>query len=332
MIVFPWTSSTNHKNYKLSLIVLGILIFTTGCSNSEASETALPSMAVVADPSIQGSPEPTLIASKQDDSTKLYTLGDTMVREKDEMVMVYVPPGTFQIGSSQADIEAAIAMCNLYPNQWKDCKPDWFEIESPQYFATLDGFWIDRTEVTNAQYERCVELKFCNPSRLANNPSYNGEDYPVAGIPWQDAVDYCSWVGGKLPAETEWEVAARGPQSSIFAWGDEFDCERANLYDPDTRCDDGFSEPSPVGSFLDGVSWCGAYDLSGNVWEWVANPFWEYPSNNETIEPDPAAQYVLRGGSWGYPPAFSRGAYRYLVPPDADYLAVGFRCVESHIE
>jgi len=312
--------------------VLGLLIFTPGCSNSEDSETVSPPSSVVAGPSIQGPPEPTLIASNQDDSTKLFTLGDTMVREKDEMVMVYVPPGSFQVGSSQADVEAAIAMCNLYPNQWKDCNPGWFEIESPQYSATLDGFWIDRTEVTNAQYEHCVESKFCKPSRLANNPAYNGEDYPVAGIPWQDAVDYCSWVGGKLPIETEWEVAARGPQSSIFPWGDEFDCGRANLYDLDTRCDDGFSEPSPVGSFPDGVSWCGAYDLSGNVWEWVANPFWEYPFNNETTEPVPAAQYVLRGGSWGYPPAFSRSAYRYLVPPDADYLAVGFRCVVSHIE
>ena len=312
--------------------MFGLSVFIIGCSISKPSETALPSMSVIADPSMQVSPEPTLIASNQVDSTRIYSLGDTIVREKDEMVMVYVPPGTFLIGSSQEDVEKAVALCNLYPNQWKDCDPDWFEIESPPYLATLDGFWIDSTEVTNGQYERCVESNFCNPSRLSNNPAYNREDYPVAGIPWQDAVDYCTWVGGKLPSETEWEAAARGPQSSTFPWGGEFDCERANLYDPDTRCNDGYSEPSPVGSFPEGVSWCGAYDLTGNVWEWTAKPFWEYSLKNETIEPDSTGQYVLRGGSWGYPPAFSRSAYRYLVPPDADYLAVGFRCVVSHID
>jgi formylglycine-generating enzyme required for sulfatase activity len=176
-----------------------------------------------------------------------------------------------------------------------------------------------------------VEAGGCQPSRLENNPAYNGADFPVAGLPWQDAVDYCIWVGGRLPTEAEWEYAARGTQASIFPWGDFFQCEGGNLYDPDTGCEDGFSEPAPVESFPAGDSWCGASDLTGNVWEWVADQFGEYPSGTYTAA-NPStttAKHVLRGGSWGYPPAFSRSAYRYIVPPDANYLAVGFRCAVS---
>jgi formylglycine-generating enzyme required for sulfatase activity len=162
---------------------------------------------------------------------------------------------------------------------------------------------------------------------LANQTAYSGADYPVAGVPLQDAVDYCAWAGGRLPTETEWEYAARGAQAYIFPWGDEFRCDGGDLYDPNTACEDGFTQPAPVGRYPAGRSWCGAFDLTGNVWEWVADEFGEYLliPQTEVVLPISTNSHILRGGSWDYPPSFSRSAYGYSVPPEADYHAVGFR-------
>jgi formylglycine-generating enzyme required for sulfatase activity/L-ascorbate metabolism protein UlaG (beta-lactamase superfamily) len=256
-------------------------------------------------------------------------LGDTWTRSTDGMVMIYVPGGTFQMGSTDAQIDEAMALCEQYPDEYGKCEVETFEEESPQHAVTLDGFWIDRTEVTNAQYTLCVADGACRKSRLADQPAYNDDDYPVAGIPWQDAADYCGWSGGRLPTEAEWEYAARGPEGRVYPWGDEFDCGRGNFWDDATGCDDGYREPAPVGSFPTGASWCGALDMAGNAWEWVADVYGPYPAEAETDPAGPAtgSERILRGGSWGYLPAFVRSAYRYPVPPTANYLAVGFRCV-----
>jgi formylglycine-generating enzyme required for sulfatase activity len=258
--------------------------------------------------------------------------GDTRMRPTDDMVMVYVPPGTFQMGSTGPQVEAAMELCAQYPDPWNRCELSRFEVEAPQHAVTLDGFWIDRTEVTNAQYARCVESGSCTRSRLADDPTYNHGDCPVAGVPWQDAAAYCAWAGGRLPTEAEWEYAARGTQGAIYPWGDAFDCAAANLEDSLSGCDDGYPGPAPVGSFDAGISWCGALDMAGNVWEWVADAFGQYPAEMQANPAGPAVTgtNILRGGSWGYPPAFVRTAHRYAVPPEADYLAVGFRCAVSY--
>jgi formylglycine-generating enzyme required for sulfatase activity len=256
-------------------------------------------------------------------------LHDTRIRQVDNMVMLYVPAGTFTMGSTEGQVETAMALCDEYPDAYGKCKTETFELETPQHQVTVEGFWIDQTEVANAQYEQCVREGSCRESRLANNALYNEADYPVAGIPWMDAVSYCEWAGGRLPTEAEWEYAARGPQGSLYPWGDDFDCEGGNFWDECSRCDDGYDGPAPVGSFPSGVSWCGALDMAGNTWEWALDQYEEpsikYQSN---VAPSEAGGWrVLRGGSWGYCPAFVRTTYRYIVQPEADYLAVGFRCV-----
>jgi Tol biopolymer transport system component len=255
----------------------------------------------------------------------------TRTRTADGMTMVTVPGGTFLMGSTEAQIEIAKALCDEYPDDYGKCKQSPFDTESPQHPVTLDSFWLDRTEVTNAQYALCVADGACRASRLANNSGYNGDDYPVAGIPWQDAADYCAWAGGRLPTEAEWEYAARGTEGAIFPWGDEFECAGGNFWDAGTGCDDSYPEPAPVGSFPKGASWCGALDMAGNVWEWVADAYGPYSAEAQVSPTGPASgsERILRGGSWGYLPAFSRTAYRYPVPPTADYLAVGFRCAAS---
>ncbi len=247
------------------------------------------------------------------------------------MVMVYVPGGAFLMGSSSDQIEVALALCDEFPDDYGKCREAPFDVEAPQHEVTLDSFWLDLTEVTNSQYALCVAEGACLRSRLANNPAFNGDDYPVAGIPWQGAVDYCAWAGGRLPTEAEWEYAARGTAGSLFPWGDEFDCAGGNFWDDGTGCDDGYPKPAPVGSFPGGSSWSGALDLAGNVWEWVADGYGAY-SVEAVVNPTGAAsgsERILRGGSWGYLPAFVRSAYRYPVPVNADYQAVGFRCVAS---
>jgi Tol biopolymer transport system component/formylglycine-generating enzyme required for sulfatase activity len=285
-------------------------------------------------------PDGTLIASVSWDGTvrlwgvpaptaaSLPTLGDTWARSTDGMTMVYVPGGTFQMGSTNAQIKGAMSLCDQYPDEYGKCKAVNFETESPQHAVTLDGFWIDRTEVSNAQYALCVADGACPESRLASDPTYNGDDYPVAGVPWQDAMDYCAWAGGRLPTEAQWEYAARGTASYVYPWGNEFDCQGGNFWDEGTGCDDGHPKPAPVGSFPAGISWCGALDMAGNAWEWVADVHSPYPVEAQENPTGPAtgSERILRGGSWGYLPAFVRTAYRYPVPPTADYLAVGFRC------
>jgi formylglycine-generating enzyme required for sulfatase activity len=244
------------------------------------------------------------------------------------MAMVYVPGGTFQMGSTDFRVEATLRLCEEYPDPWGKCELERFQVESPQHTVALDGFWLDRTEVTHAQYSRCVEAGACMPSRLAGDAAYNQADYPVAGIPWQDAAAYCAWAGGRLPTEAEWEYAARGSEGRVYPWGDDFDCAGGNFGDDITGCDDGYGEAAPVGSFPAGASWCGALDMAGNAWEWVADAYGAYPAQEQTNPTGPAAgdERILRGGSWAYYAPFLRTAHRYPVPPTADYLAVGFRC------
>lgn len=233
--------------------------------------------------------------------------------------------------STDAQIHAAMASCQQHPDPYGKCQLSSFQAEALQHTVSLDGFWIDRTEVTNAQQELCVGKGDCRPSRLAEDSSYNRETSPVAGIPLQDATKYCSWAGGRLPTEAEWEHAARGAEGLLYPWGAEFDCAGGNLGDNCISCEDGYPGPSPVGIFRRGASWCDALDMAGNVWEWVTAMFGKYPAEAqaEPLEPAEGELNILRCGSWAYCPAFVRTAFRYTVPPEADYRAVGFRCVVS---
>jgi formylglycine-generating enzyme required for sulfatase activity/pimeloyl-ACP methyl ester carboxylesterase len=348
-------------------LILGLALLVTSCAGTTptassigSSATPPPPTVTLGPPTIAALPEPTatavpptatLAATETPEPTETFipptatpestelpmppsdpaALGDTWTRPADGASMIYVPGGSFRMGSTAAQVDDALSLCQQYPDQYGVCKLERFLPESPQHNVTISGFWLDRTEVTNAQYALCVEAGACRQSRLASNPAYNGDDYPVAGVPWQNAVDYCSWVGGQLPTEAQWEFAARGSADLLFPWGDEFDCAGGNFGDDATGCDDGYREPSPAGSFPTGISWCGALDMAGNAWEWVADLYAEYPAEDQRdpTGPESGSERILRGGSWAYLPAMVRAAYRYPVPPTANYLAVGFRCALS---
>jgi formylglycine-generating enzyme required for sulfatase activity len=232
-------------------------------------------------------------------------VGATQTRSADGMTMVYVPAGTFPMGSAASD-------------------PDAQYEEKPQHQVTLDAFWIDRTEVTNAQYGRCVEAGTCQKSTLADDAAYNGAGYPVVGVAWQDAADYCRWAGGRLPSEAEWEYAARGLDGRIYPWGDTFDGAKVNA----TGKDDGYEYTAPVGSFPAGASWIGALDMAGNVWEWTNDWYASYPAEPQVNPGGPAdgQTRALRGGSWYADPEIVRAAYRGNDALDLRNGSTGFRC------
>jgi serine/threonine-protein kinase len=231
------------------------------------------------------------------------------------MKMVYVPSGTFQMGST-----------------------DGGDDEQPVYVVTLDGFWIDETEVTNAHYTQCAGAGECESSGLVDDSTFNGDGYPVVGVSWNDADTYCSWAGGQLPTEAQWEYAARGPEGLEYPWGEDFDGEKANYCDEncefdwkDNEHDDGHGETAPVGSYPEGESWVGALDMAGNVWEWV-NDWYDSAYYANSPAENPAGPMrgdlrVLRGGSWSDSSFALRGADRLSIDPVRWDDNLGFRCV-----
>jgi formylglycine-generating enzyme required for sulfatase activity len=272
-------------------------------------------------------------------------LSDFQQRSADGMTMVFVPSGEFQMGIDYLGMRSALQQCKksratLGPGL---CLGSSFADEMPAHSVKLNAFWIDQNEVTNGQYQLCVDDQACSPpSEMGSftRASYFGDsvyaDYPVVWVTRDQATDYCAWVSGRLPTEAEWEYAARGPESRTYPWGEEFDPSLVNYCDAscasgviDTSFDDGFPETAPVGSFPEGESWCGALDMAGNVREWVADWFGYYSADpqNNPIGPEEGQATIPKGGSWLDTPEDLRSSNRGQNTPDYTRHKVGFRCV-----
>ena len=204
--------------------------------------------------------------------------------------------------------------------------------------VTLDAFWIDKTEVTNVQYMKCVAAKDCDPPAETSSfgrISYYGDasyaNYPVINVSWQDASDYCSWAGRHLPTEAQWEKAARGEMLRAYPWGEkEPSCELANGVVDGKMC---IGDTTEVGSYPDGASPYGILDMAGNVWEWVQDWYdGDYYSSLEEylnpLGPNTGTYRVLRGGGFGYYYNLLT-SYRGNYNPDSRYYGFGFRCAAS---
>lgn len=285
-------------------------------------------------------------------------LGDKWMRPTDGMDMVFVPDGTFMMGSTLAEIDSAVERCaDLYAAE-NVCRKS-FEDESPQHEVTLSSFWIDQTEVTNLQFSAFLKengnqmegdvtwLNMDDPDvqivleGIEFVPKIGFEDHPVTNVSWYGASAYCQWVEGILPSEAQWEYAARGDDGRIYPWGNEFDGYKANYCDincsqdwVDMEVDDGFPLTAPVGSFSpSGESWVGAVDMAGNVWEWVSDWYGsDYYENAPADNPtgfESGDLKVLRGGGWDGHLLNLRVANRVHGDPSFRGGGLGFRCVMS---
>ncbi len=230
--------------------------------------------------------------------------------------LVKIPAGPFLMGSSDADTLA-------------------YDDEKPQHQLELPTYWIGKTPVTNAQFRPFVagdgytnrdywteagwqwreQEKIITPN-FWNDAQWNGDDYPVVGINWFEAVAYCRWLSAqtgydiRLPTEAEWEKAARGPDGRIWPWGNTWEAGRCNSEEA------GEQRTTPVGSYPRGASPYGVLDMAGNVWEWCATERgkkYPYQIEDEWTEEYLAGDNVrrLRGGAWISKQKCVRGAYRF---------------------
>jgi formylglycine-generating enzyme required for sulfatase activity len=256
---------------------------------------------------------------------------------------VRIPGGTFVMGSTQAELARAIRLCEreVLAAQCSDSEViAAIRAESAAHPVTLSPFEMDVTEVTVADYDRCVSAGRCGPPEPSPAEARSTQpDFPVTHLRWDDANGYCQWAGGRLPTEAEWEYAARGIEDREFPWGNVYNPHLANhgaLAMEPTDATDGFVGLAPVGSYPDGATPLGLLDMAGNAAEWVADVLEldraGHPVGySETPEVDPKPRtagggfHVVRGGSYRDAPIWLRAAARTtteLPRPER----VGFRC------
>ena len=248
--------------------------------------------------------------------------GDIVICDKDGATMIYVPPGPFFMGRDGEDV---------------------FPQESPEHEVTLEGFLIDQCPVTWYQYNLfCEETKRKPPA----NPGWEVDvSQPVVNITWEDANAYAKWAGKALPTEAQWEKAAKGGQ---FFDGDELRMQKNQLPRRkypwgDVPPNDGgvwrancVQEPefgerscSPVGTYVQGASPYGCFDLAGNIWEWCEDWYLEsyYSSSPPTNPKGPrnGNGHVVRGGAWNSDHLYITATYRTWMEPDNWWSILGCR-------
>jgi formylglycine-generating enzyme required for sulfatase activity len=245
---------------------------------------------------------------------------------------VLIRASSFNMGSDIPEIALAAASCAAEP-AGAQCRADELEDEYGPHAVFLDDYWIDRLEVTVGDFGRCVAAGACAPRPLAaSGKRFEQADLPATMVTWQDASQYCVFLGGRLPTEAEWERAARGTKGRRYPWGNVFSPYLANggrlALDP-FEDKDGFVELAPVGSFPLGKTPDGILDLAGNAEEWVQD-WWspQYPEEPQANPkgPESGEARVVRGGGYGHARAFLRGASREPASPGSRRPWRGFRC------
>lgn len=217
------------------------------------------------------------------------------------VTMVLVPAGCFMMGSDdgEADVSPVHQQCFDQP------------------------FWIDKYEVTQTQFRGLGGIQ-------ANAPGFSGANRPVERITWFEALDFCELRNGRLPTEAEWEYAARGPDGLIYPWGNTWNANNAVWNRINSQ------GTANVGNIPAGISWAGALDMSGNVWEWTSSLDDSYPYDPaDGREADTGTRTnvrrVLRGGSWVDVRTDNLGAPRRVgINPNSRDFSLGFRCARSY--
>ncbi len=271
--------------------------------------------------------------------------------------LLLVPGSFFKRGADSGEL---LEECSAFR---PGCQAAWFAASQPAHTVLVAPFYIDEHEVTNLSFVTFLNNAADIPTLCGDLPCLDFEhtaitetvdagfqieaelaNHPVTGITWAGAAVYCEQRGARLPTESEWEKAALwNPVDELktrYPWGDEFDGTFVNFCDAscdaeqrNTDFDDGYPGTAPVASYENGRSHIGAYDMAGNVWEWVADWYAEDAYMvMDTVNPQgPAAgtSKVVRGGSWFDTGNFTSGLIRFPSPPDNADSTIGFRCAAS---
>jgi formylglycine-generating enzyme required for sulfatase activity len=300
IVVTPTSSKTRDNSVLITKTGQPELPTSTATKSPPATSTSPPTTTIPA--TLTPSPRPT--------STDAYL--PLNIVDLFGIQMVQIPQGPFTLGTDEND--------------------PWDIVSRPAHVVGLDVFYIDKYEVSNARYKECVEAGLCSEpleKRTKTRLSYYDDpeyvNYPVVYVSWEDAQTYCSWRGGRLPREAEWEKAAKGEEQRSYPWGDsDVDCQHANFW-PDAAC---IGDTLPVDGLAAGSSPYGVLNMSGNVQEWVSDWFQAYPGGDPTATREYGITHrVIRGGAYFDGSFYIQTTTRKGLKPDSAYSYVGFRCV-----
>ena len=234
--------------------------------------------------------------------------------------MVLISEGHYVMGSHKSLIE-------LNPGDLFSTDRHALGPENPAHNVEIDSFYIDTHEVSHGNYMEFVKTNKAKKPLFWNNPNFNNEKQPVVGISWKEAQSYCTWKGGRLPTEAEWEKASRGKRSVDYPWGNEPpDSTKLNFNQE-------IKKTTPIGSYEAGKSDYGVYDLAGNVSEWIYDwhlaEFYLFSPKRNPTGPKKGQYKVIRGGNWRNNPEDVKMVYRNATIPSIRKKTLGFRCARS---
>lgn len=286
--------------------------------------------------------------------------------------MVRIPAGKFIMGSNKTDTTGKAKEFGLSKPWYLDEHPqrtlqlpdffiDIYEVTNAQYreFVIKTNYWLPAQWEKNGYLLTREILESADITKLQDFVTETGlapgrdaraldkealltaiekrqktlDQYPVTGITWPNARDYCAWVKKRLPTEAEWEKAARGTRGQEFPWGNDWNPVKLNAASAD-NWEDGVS---PVGAYPQGKSPYGLFDMAGNAMEWVQDDYRPYPGSTYKSTAFTKQNKVVRGGGWGgighyVIGHFYRGAYRFYLPPHSAFSDLGFRCAKDAVQ
>jgi toxoflavin biosynthesis protein ToxD len=274
---------------------------------------------------------PKLTRPKLDDAPQDLDDEITEAAPDKHLEMITIPAGEFVMGTSEAQVRRLLTKED-WAQEWHD--KQLFKVEQPQHRVYVATFAICIVPVANIDYHRFVwETGHRTPRYWVGFQYPEGQqDQPVVEVSMEDAKAYCAWLNkntGKtyrLPTEAEWEKAARGPDTRIYPWGQDFDPWRCNTLESGKRSTTAVGSYSPSGDSPYGVR-----DMAGNVWEWTTSLEMPYPYKADDGREDPASTNVrvIRGGAWYYSRKLARCSAREGVKPTYISASVGFRLAIS---